>query len=136
MENLSGYLVLKVTTQFEHRQQTLKGGDRVTTDKVKEIVDDVFGVYYSEYMGQGEYTEDEAQEALDTALDALDVVDKCKQALVGIKEDIVNMNVLLTHTDQGNNVIDTHNPFKSTYSFVDKNDVLNIVNKHLKGVKS
>ena len=98
----------------------------MTTDKVKEIVDEVFAVYYSEYMGQGDYTENEAQEALDTVLNALDVVDKCKQALVGIKEDINNMCVLYC----------TSNPFIHTYLCVDKTAVLNIVNKHLKGVKS
>ena len=98
----------------------------MTKDKVKEIVDTVFGVYYSEYMGQGEYTEDEAQEALDTVLDALDLVDKCKKALVDIKNDIADMNVLYC----------TSNPFIHTYLCVDKNAVLNIVNKHLKGVKS
>ena len=48
----------------------------------------MFGVYYSEYMGQGEYTEDEAQEALDTALNALDEVEKLQKALEKVERDI------------------------------------------------
>lgn len=90
------------------------GGDRVTTDKVKEIVDDVFGVYYSEYMGQGEYNEDEAQEALDTALNALDEVEKYKKAIEEIKAEILSL--------KGDN-------FPNCY-------YVKIIDKHIKGVKS
>ena len=60
----------------------------MTTDKAKEIVDDVFGVYYSEYRGQGDYNEDEAQEALDMAIKALDEVEKYKKAIKEIKAEI------------------------------------------------
>ena len=105
----------------------------MTTDKVKEIVDDVFAVYYSEYMGQGDYTENEAQEALDTVLNALDEVEKYKKAIEDIKAEIANMKVLFTYDAYGNSVIDTNNPYKLRYLCVDKNEVLNIVNKHLKG---
>lgn len=85
----------------------------MTTDKVKEIVDEVFAVYYSEYMGQGDYTENESQEALDTALDALDLVDKYKKAIEEIKAEILAL--------KGDN-------FPNGY-------YVKIIDKHLKGVK-
>ena len=90
----------------------------MTTDKVKEIVDDVFGVYYSEYMGQGEYTEDEAQEALDTALNALDEVEKYKKAIENIKADISGLRT----------------SYCGGYIGLDKQEVLGIIDKHMKGV--
>lgn len=86
----------------------------MTTDKVKEIVDDVFGVYYSEYMGQGEYNENEAQEALETALNALDEVEKYKKAIEEIKAEILSL--------KGDN-------FPNGY-------YVKIIDKHIKGVKS
>ena len=86
----------------------------MTTDKVKEIVDDVFAVYYSEYMGQGDYNEDEAQEALDTALNALDEVEKYKKAIEEIKAEILSL--------KGDN-------FPNGY-------YVKIIDKHIKGVKS
>ena len=86
----------------------------MTTDKVKEIVDEVFAVYYSEYMGQGEYTEHEAQEALDTALNALDEVEKYKKAIEEIKAEILSL--------KGDN-------FPNGY-------YVKIIDKHIKGVKS
>ena len=86
----------------------------MTTDKAKEIVDTVFEVYYSEYMGQGDYNEDEAQEALDTALNALDEVEKYKKAIKEIKSEILSL--------KGDN-------FPNGY-------YVKIIDKHLKGVKS
>ena len=86
----------------------------MTTDKVKEIVNDVFGVYYSEYMGQGNYDENEAQEALDTALNALDEVEKYKKAIEEIKAEILSL--------KGDN-------FPNGY-------YVKIIDKHIKGVKS
>ena len=64
----------------------------MTTDKAKEIVDTAFGVYYSEYIGCECYDEDEAQEALDTALNALDEVEKYKKAIEDIKAEINTPN--------------------------------------------
>lgn len=86
----------------------------MATDKVKEIVNDVFEVYYSEYMGQGDYNEDESQEALDTALNALDVVEKYKKAIEEIKAEILSL--------KGDN-------FPNGY-------YVKIIDKHIKGVKS
>ena len=86
----------------------------MTTDKVKEIVDEVFAVYYSEYMGQGDYDEHESQEALDTALNALDEVEKYKKAIEGIKVEILSL--------KGDN-------FPNGY-------YVKIIDKHIKGVKS
>ena len=86
----------------------------MTTDKAKEIVNDVFEVYYSEYMGQGDYNEDEAQEALDTALNALDEAEKYKKAIEEIKVEILSL--------KGDN-------FPNGY-------YVKIIDKHIKGVKS
>ena len=86
----------------------------MTTDKAKEIVDTAFGVYYSEYIGCECYNEDEAQEALDTALNALDEVEKYKKAIEGIKAEILSL--------KGDN-------FPNGY-------YVKIIDKHIKGVKS
>ena len=100
----------------------------MTTDKVKEIVNDVFDVYYSEYMGQGEYNVNEAQEALDTVLDALDLVDKYKKAIEEIKAEI------------DENIQECQSPLvhdlRWTGRFQAFIESLEIINKHLKGVKS
>lgn len=100
----------------------------MTTDKVKEIVDTAFGVYYSEYIGCECYNEDEAQEALDTALDALDVVDKYKKAIEEIKAEI-DENI------QDCLLPKTHDPRWGGRCEAFK-ESLEIINKHLKGVES
>ena len=86
----------------------------MTKDKAKEIVDTAFGVYYSEYIGCECYNEDEAQEALDTALNALDEVEKYKKAIEEIKTEILSL--------KGDN-------FANGY-------YVKIIDKHIKGVKS
>ena len=50
----------------------------MTIDRVKEIINDAFGVYYSEYGGCEDYNENEVNEAHNMAINALDEVESEK----------------------------------------------------------
>ena len=106
----------------------------MTTDKAKEIIDTVFGVYYSEYMGQGDYNEEEAQEALDTALNALDVVEKYKQIIEDIKDIFIDSLIFGELWDFKNDKISDDDVIDEM-NRVFQNEVEQAINKHLKGVK-
>ena len=64
----------------------------MTTDRAKEVVNDAFGSWYSEYAGSKHYNEIEAKEARDTAIKALDEVERYKQAIEDIKAEINTPN--------------------------------------------
>lgn len=60
----------------------------MTTDRAKEVVNNAFGAWYSEYIGCESYNATEAEEARDTAIKALDKVEKYLQAIDDIKTEI------------------------------------------------
>ena len=51
----------------------------MTFEKAKEIVNDAFGVYYSEYKGCEDYNENEVNEAHNMAIEALKYQEEAKK---------------------------------------------------------
>ena len=97
----------------------------MTTDRAKELVNDAFGAWYSEYANTKYYNEDEAKEAHDTAIKALDEVEKYRKAIEGIKTEITSTECAYSFSIRSDSLAFAHGLELA----------LEIINKHLKGAE-
>ena len=101
----------------------------MTTDRAKEVVSNAFWAY----KGCESYNATEAQEALDTALDALDEVEKYKQIIEDIKDIFIDSLIFGELWDFKNDKISDDDVIHEM-NRVFKNEIVQAIDKHIKGV--
>jgi len=104
----------------------------MTTGRAKEVVNNAFGAWYSEYIGCESYNATEAEEARDAALKALDEVEKYKQIIDDIKDIFIDSLIFGELWDFKNDKISDDDVIHEM-NRVFKNEITQAINKHLKG---